>query len=25
LQWKKVLEVDGDNQTARENLSRFGP
>jgi Flp pilus assembly protein TadD len=24
-QWRKVLEIDGDNAVARENLSRFGP
>lgn len=24
-QWRKVLEIDGDNATARENLSRFSP
>jgi Flp pilus assembly protein TadD len=25
VQWKKVLEVDPENATARDNLSRFGP
>jgi Flp pilus assembly protein TadD len=24
-QWRKVLEIDGENAVARENLSRFGP
>jgi Flp pilus assembly protein TadD len=24
-QWRRVLEVDGDNAAARENLSRFAP
>jgi tetratricopeptide (TPR) repeat protein len=24
-QWRKVLQIDGDNATARENLSRFSP